>query len=233
VLVHPALGLAANRESVLVLGGGDGLAIREVLRHPDVRAVTLVDLDPDMTRLGRSFPALRQQNGGAMSDPRVRVVNQDAYRFLETDPQRYGAIIADLPDPNGEALAKLYSDTFYRLCRRRLARGGVLVTQATSPFFSRDAFWCVARTVRAAGLKTLPIHAYVPSFGDWGFVLAAERELTLEGVRLPPGLRFLTPALLPALPTFGGDVAEVPVDVSTIDHPQVLRYYLEGSRQWD
>src|SRR5207244_1213992 len=124
----------------------DGLGVREALKWPDVRHVTLVDLDPAMTELGRTYPALVRQNAGALNDPRVTVVHTDAHRFLETSTERYGVIIADLPDPNGDALAKLYSVEFYRLARRRLARGGVFVTQATSPYFSREAYWCVVRS---------------------------------------------------------------------------------------
>lgn len=235
-LVHPAMSLAANRESVLVLGGGDGLGVREVLRHGDVRQVTLVDLDPAMVELGRSFPAVREANRSALHDPRVRVVTVDAHRFLETTADRYGVIIADLPDPNGEALARLYSVEFFRLARRHLARGGVFATQGTSPFFSRDAFWCIVRTMRRAGFQVTPTHAYVPSFGDWGFILGAERPLRLEGCPLPKGLRFLTPELLPRLALFEADTAEagvVGVVPSTVDHPVVLRYYLNDSRRWE
>ena len=232
-LIHPTLALAANREEVLVLGGGDGLGIREVLRWPDVKRVTLVDLDPEMTHLGRTYPALRAQNRNAFGDSRVRVVNTDAHAFLEHSADRYGAIIADLPDPNGDALAKLYSVEFYRLARRHLARGGVFVTQASSPFFSREAFWCTAKSVKEAGFHTLPVHANVPSFGDWGFVLGAERDLSVSGLHLPAGLRFLTPAVVSTLPVFDGDMSEVPVETSTVDHPRILRYYLDGTRRWD
>ncbi|HTE17458.1 MAG TPA: polyamine aminopropyltransferase, partial [Armatimonadota bacterium] len=256
-LVHPAMGVAANREEVLILGGGDGLAVREVLRWPEVRRVTLVDLDPVVTGLARSFPALRTLNGAALDDPRVDVVNTDAHAFLERRPERYGVIIADLPDPNGDALAKLYSVEFYRLARRHLSPGGVLVTQASSPFFSREAFWCITRTVEAAGLAVRPIHTYVPSFGDWGFVLAAEprtggrrsirpaqpgsaREPAAGGepldpgrTRLPEGLRYLTPEVTRTLSVFGADTGSIPVDVSTVDHPRILRYYLDGAGKWD
>jgi spermidine synthase len=232
-LVHPAMSLAANREEILILGGGDGLVAREALRWPEVRSVTLVDLDPAMTQLGRQFPALKAQNRGSLFDPRVRVVNTDAHAFLERTSDRYGVIIADLPDPNGDALAKLYSVEFFRLARRHLARGGVFVTQASSPFFSREAFWCVARTIRAAGLRTLPTHAYVPSFGDWGFILAAEQRPDLGRVKLPAGLRYLTPEVVRTLPVFDGDSKEVPVETSTVDHPRILRYYLDGARRWD
>lgn len=232
-LVHPAMALSASRREVLILGGGDGLGVREALRHPDVERVTLVDLDPAMTRLGRSFPALRSLNANALSDPRVRVVNQDAHTFLERGAGQYGVIIADLPDPNGDALAKLYAVEFYRLAKRHLSPGGVFITQATSPFFSRDAFWCIARSMRKAGFRVRPIHCYVPSFGDWGFCLGADRDLSLAGLKLPPGLKYLTPHLAPTLSTFEADSGETEVEVSTVDHPRILRYYHDDARRWD
>jgi spermidine synthase len=232
-LIHPAMGLSASRGDVLLLGGGDGLGVREVLRWPEVRSVTLVDLDPEMTKLGRTYPAVREQNRHALDDPRVKVINTDAHAFLERTAERFGVIVADLPDPNGDALAKLYSVEFYRLARRHLSPGGVFVTQASSPFFSRDAFWCTASSVEKAGFHTLPIHTYVPSFGDWGFVLAAERDLKLTGDRLPPGLRYLSPEVVRTLPVFDGDTSRVPVEPSTVDHPRIIHYYLNGARRWD
>jgi spermidine synthase len=232
-LVHPPMAAAANRHEVLILGGGDGLGVREVLRWPEVRRVTLVDLDPAMTGLGRTYPALVRQNAGALNDPRVTLVHTDAHRFLETSAERYGVIIADLPDPNGDALAKLYSVEFYRLARRRLARGGVFVTQATSPYFSREAYWCVVRSMRRAGFKVHPYHAYVPSFGDWGFAIGAEREFSLSGLTQPPGLRYLNPGLMRVIPVFDADTGEVETEVSDLDHPRILHYYLEGNKRWD
>jgi spermidine synthase len=232
-LVHPAMGLAASARNVLVLGGGDGLGVREVLRHFQVETVTLVDLDPEITRLAVTFPGLRELNGAALEDARVRVVNRDAHAFLEETADRFDVIIADLPDPSGDALAKLYSVEFYRLVRRHLSPGGVFVTQASSPFFSREAFWCIVRSMEEGGFTLTPIHAYVPSFGDWGFILAAERELDPTGVSLPEGLRFLTPDLLPVLTVFDRDTERVEVEPSRVDHPRILRYYRDGSRQWD
>jgi spermidine synthase len=234
-LVHPALGLSRNVEEVLVLGGGDGLGVREVLKHPGVRRVTLVDIDPAMTRLGRSYPALVRINRGALNDGRVRIVHDDAYKFLERDAVRYGVIIGDLPDPNNEALAKLYSREFYRLVRQRLARGGVFVTQATSPYFARDAFWCINLTLEEAGWKTTPFHVYVPSFGDWGFVLAGEeRAPRLADARVSVPTRFLRAESLTALGVFDADIARPDdVDASSLDHPRVLRYYEGGARRWE
>lgn len=233
-LIHPAMALTASRQDILMLGGGDGLAVREALRYPDVRSITLVDLDPEMTRLGRTFPALKELNRASFQNPRVRIVHDDAHHFLETTSQRYGVMVADLPDPNGDALAKLYSEQFYRLARRHLSPSGIFVTQATSPFFSREAYWCIAHTMRRAGFQVKPVHTYVPSFGDWGFLLGANQEPRLDRVRtLPTGLHYLTPDVLRTLEVFDGDTAEVPAEVSTVDHPQILRYYLRNARRWD
>jgi len=232
-LVHPALSLAPAAETVLVLGGGDGLAIRELLKYPQVRAITLVDIDPAMTRLGRTFPALVALNGGALNDRRVTLVHEDAHQFLTRHAQLYDVIIGDLPDPNTETLAKLYSVEFYKLVKRHLAATGIFVTQATSPFFARDAFWCIKNTVEEAGFHVAPYHAYVPSFGDWGFVLASPLALHRERAALNAPTRFLTAESMRELFVWSRDVAEVPVDVSTMDRPAILTYYLGGVRLWE
>ncbi len=232
-LVHPAMALAPVAENVLLLGGGDGLAAREVLKYPAVKRVPLVDIDRRMTRLGATYPAFAGLNRGALRDPRVRVVNEDAYRFLERETALYDVVVADLPDPNNDVLAKLYSTQFYRLAHRHLAATGVFVTQASSPYFSRDAFWCIARTAEAADMHVLPYHAYVPSFGDWGFVLAASHRLPLDRLRLTVPVRYLTQELLPHLFVFPKDAGPVDVDVSTLDRPVVLQYYLDATKRWE
>lgn len=231
-LVHPAMSIAGKPSRVLILGGGDGLAVREVLRHPEVEEVVLVDLDPAITSLAQTFPPLRELNGGVLNDRRVRIVNRDAMSFLQSGSDRFDVVIADLPDPNGEPLAKLYSREFFGLAGRRLARDGALVTQATSPFFSRRAYWCIERTVAAAGFKTLPYHAQVPSFGDWGWVLATHFDADLTQVRIPPGTRYLTPAVLRTLAVFDPDSDRLPAEVSTLDRPNVLGYYLSSAQSW-
>ncbi len=205
-LVHVPLSLTEAPRRVLLLGGGDGLAAREVLKHPGVRRVDLVDLDPEMTRLFSTSPMLVALNRGALSDPRVRVHNLDAQKFLERSAESWDVMIIDLPDPNNEGLAKLYSRSFYRLAAKHLSPGGLFVTQASSPFYATDAFWCVANTIAATTLSSaggrlyaLPYHADVPSFGEWGFVIGAPRPLIPARARLPRGLetRYLTAALLP------------------------------------
>ncbi len=235
-LVHPALEEAPDRSRVLILGGGDGLAAREVLRHRGVEEVVVVDIDPEMTELGRSFEPFVRLSLDALNDPRVRVVNEDAFKFLQRDAGSYGAVLADLPDPNHETLAKLYSVPFYRLIRRRLAPGGVLAVQSTSPLQAPEAFWCIHRTLEAVfceGVeppcdRVLPYHLLVPSFGDWGFQLAARDAPARLPETGPPGTRFFGPAAARTMAVFPRDLREREVRPSTLIDPVVLRYYARG-----
>jgi spermidine synthase len=222
-LVHPAL--AGPAERVLVLGGGDGLALREVLRHPGVRRAVEVELDPDVLRLAREDRRLVELNGGSLADPRVEVHVADAFGWLRAATERFDAVVVDMPDPDSAAVAKLYSVEFYALARRVLAPGGRLVVQAGSPAFAPRAFGCVLATVRAAGLATLPYHVDVPTFGDWGFVLAAEG--TVPALRLDPAApppRSLDAAALAAAAVFPPDRRPPDVPPSTLDDPRITRY---------
>ena len=223
-LVHPALATHPRPRRVLVLGGGDGLAVREILRYPAVERVTLVDLDSEMTRLFTANPLLATVNAGALRDPRVRVVNADAFVWLADVGETFDVVIADFPDPHNFSLGKLYSRTFYRVLRARLAPGGLAALQATSPMFARRSFWCIVETVRSAGLTARPYHVYVPSFGEWGFVLAGD-ETWAPPHAYPAGLRFLTAEATPALFAFPPDMAAVPVEVNRLDNQILVHYY--------
>lgn len=233
-LVHPVMAAAPRHEQILVLGGGEGLALREILKHPDVGQVTVVDLDPAVVELGRTHPLVRELNGGSLDDPRVKVVNTDAFKFVEDAETLYDVVIADLPDPNNASLSRLYSHEFYALLRRHLAKSGVMVTQATSPYFARKAFWTIVETMRGAGLHVHPYHAYVPSFGDWGFVLAADRPLAPETLKVTVPTRYLDDELLRGLFTIEKDLRVSPRPrVSTLDAPLVLGAYLDGWKHWN
>jgi spermidine synthase len=232
-LVHIPVALARPPERVLILGGGDGLAVREVLKYPSVQHVTVVDIDPEVVRLARTLPELKALNGGALADSRVAVGHEDAFRFLERNEERFGLVVSDLPDPNNEALAKLYTREMFRLAARALAADGVLVTQASSPYFAREAFWCIAATVAASGLETRPYHVYVPSFGDWGFVAAGRRG----ALRSTPGLadldyRFLTASVARECFSFPRDAGppRSSAPVNTLMTPILLALYNRG---WD
>jgi spermidine synthase len=223
-LVHPAMASHVAPRRVLVLGGGDGLAVREVVKYPAVEQVTLVDLDAEMTRLFADNPLLTGVNDGALRNPRVRVVNADAFVWLTETRETFDVVIVDFPDPHSFSLGKLYSRSFYRVLRARLAPGAIMAVQATSPMFARRSFWCIVETVRSAGLAVRPYHVYVPSFGEWGFVLAGGEPMATPRA-YPPGLRFLTVEATPALFAFPPDMAPVPVEINRLDNQILVHYY--------
>ncbi len=223
-LVHPGLAAARSRASVLVLGGGDGLAVREILKYPDVKQVTLVDLDEGMTALFRTHDRLSALNLRSLNDPRVRVINADAFTWLDEHPAQFDFVIIDFPDPSNYHVGKLYTSAFYRLVRQHMAPGAFLSVQSTSPMFARQSFWSIVATLEGAGLRTSPYHVYVPSFGEWGFVLAGSESYVVPS-RLPPGLRFLTVATLPALFDFPADMGKVAALPNRLNDQVLVRYY--------
>lgn len=175
-LVHPAMKLASDCSKILILGGGDGLAAREVLKHPKVKAITLVDIDSIMTDLAKKNPILTRINQGSMNNPKVSIFNYDASKFLLSDSSLYNVIIIDLPDPDSIDLMHLYSKSFYEDIRKRLTKGGIIVTQATSPFFAKKAFLCIWKTIKKAGFTTLPYHNQIPTLGEWGWIIGAKKN---------------------------------------------------------
>jgi spermidine synthase len=224
-LVHPAMLLSNNPKRVLVLGGGDGLALREILKYPSVERVTLVDLDPEMTKLSSAFPLLAKLNQNSFSDPRVNVINEDAFIWVEkTTEPLYDTAIVDFPDPNTFALGKLYTTRFYRLLKTRLTENAAVSVQSTSPMFARNSYWCIIRTLEAAGFFVRPYYTAVPSFGLWGYALA--RSSTFDVPRNPPpGLKFLDEQTLAAMFTLSKDIEPVPVEINRLDNQVLVRYY--------
>jgi len=224
-LVHPAMLLSNNPKRVLVLGGGDGLALREILKYPSVEHVTLVDLDPEMTKLSSAFPLLAKLNQNSFSDPRVQVINEDAFIWVEkTWEPLYDAAIVDFPDPNTFALGKLYTTRFYRLLKSRLTESAGVSVQSTSPMFARNSYWCIIRTIEAAGFFVKPYYTAVPSFGLWGYALA--RSSSFETPQNPPaGLKFLDEQTLAAMFTLSKDIEPVPVEINRLDNQVLVRYY--------
>jgi spermidine synthase len=230
-LVHPAMAAAGTPRRVLILGGGDGLAMREVLKYRGVERVTLVDLDPKMTALSESFPPLGELNGHSLRDPRVEVVNEDAMIWIARSRERFDAVVIDFPDPNSFALGKLYTTRFYRMLRERLEPGAAVSVQCTSPLVARMSYWCVIRTMEAAGFHVRPYQTTVPSFGVWGFALAkltpfdAPREVTVP-------VRYLDPATLATMFVFPRDMTPVPVEINRLDNQMLVRYYEDEWRKW-
>ncbi len=226
-LVHPALAAQGAPKRVLVLGGGDGMAVREILKYPSVEHVTLVDLDPRMTELFTHEPMLSALNRGSLRDARVQITNADAFGWLEQHPDAmFDAIVVDFPDPSNFALGKLYTTSFYALVDQHLAAGGYAVIQTTSPLIARRSFWTVVATVEAVGLTATPYHAHVPSFGEWGFVIASRRPWHRPAV-LPEGLKFLTLPGIDALLDFPADMARVPAEPNRLSNQVLVRTFEE------
>jgi spermidine synthase len=225
-LVHPPMAAHGAPRKVAVLGGGDGMAVREILKYPAVESVTLVELDPAMTRLFRDDPALRRLNGDALSSPKVRIVNQDAFQWLQELPaqETFDVIVVDFPDPTNFAIGKLYTNSFYALLDQRLSASGYAVVQTTSPLIARQSFWTVVATIESVGLRATPYHAHVPSFGEWGYVLASRRPWRAPEA-LPPGLRFLDLPTLALLFDFPRDMARVDAAVNRLSNQVLVHTY--------
>jgi spermidine synthase len=223
-LVHPGLAALPGARRVLVLGGGDGLAVREILRYPDVRSITLVDLDSEMTRLFSTRPEFTALNQGSLTNARVHVINADAFPWLDTNTEQFDFVVVDFPDPTSYALGKLYTTTFYRLLARHLSEGGLMVVQSTSPLFARQSYWCIVATLKQAGLRTYPYHVYVPSFGEWGFVIGSVHEYS-PPTELPAGLRFLSAGELPGLFSFPNDMLPIAAEPNRLNDQALVRYY--------
>lgn len=228
-LVHPALAAVARPRRVLLFGGGDGLAAREALKVPAVERITQVELDPAMVRLFSRTPRLVDLNQASYASPKLEVVNQDAFVWLKeqagrADRPQFDAIIVDFPDPSNFSIGKLYSQTFFRMLRQVLAPGGAVAVQSTSPFVARRSFWCVVTTLEAAGFATVPYHAYVPSFGEWGFVLAGTTAPE-PGDRYPEGLRYVSAQTFSDMRHFPADMARVPAEVNRLDSQPLVRTF--------
>ena len=250
-LVHPAMSAFGAPRRVAVLGGGDGMAVREVLKYPSVESVTLVELDPNMTHLFSQDPAMVRLNGGSLSSPKLTIVNTDAFQWLQGkgtersaqvkggarragDTEQsvlppalldtFDVIIVDFPDPTNFSIGKLYTNSFYALLAERLSASGYAVIQTTSPLVARQSYWTVASTVESVGLTATPYHANVPSFGEWGYILASHRPWRMP-TSLPQGLRFLTPQTLPLLFDFPKDMARVPAEVNRLSNQVLVTTY--------
>ncbi len=229
-LVHPAMAAAARTERVLLLGAGDGLALRELWKHPHVREVVQIELDPAMTALARRSPWLRTLNEGSLEDRRLRIVHEDAFVWLgeaaRYEEPPFDVAIVDFPDPRNYALGKLYSRAFYRRLATVMAEDAVVAVQSTSPLEARRAFWSIARTMEAAGWNVLPYHRAVPSFGVWGFLLASRRPIEVRPSRLPRGLHTLDAASWRAMTVFPPDMGRIEVPVQRLDDQALVRLYL-------
>ncbi|MGK0290310.1 MAG: spermidine synthase [bacterium] len=273
-LVHPVLSALKRKKKILVLGGGDGLAVREILKYTSVEEITLVDIDPAMTKLAQTNPLLVKQNQGSLNhqktkvipalgvskgekitlsmngrgffnrhksvkNVKVNVLNLDAFQFIDSVSDIYDAIIIDFPDPNNLALSKLYSFEFYNHLKKKLAYDGLIIQQSTSPSQAKEAFLLIARTMKAAEFTPVPIHQYIPTFGEWGWWIAGHQKrfptqkslksFIQKKAKLPTKLKYITNDLLNASFVFGKGALETKQnDINKILDDRIFQYYLKA-----
>lgn len=238
-LVHPVMHLHEAPKSVLVLGGGDGVAVRELLKYPNLEKIVLVDLDPRVTTLAQNHPILLGINDDALNHPMVEVINQDGFTYLESIKARYDIIIADFPDPRTVDLGRLYSQEFYWLCKQALRADGYMITQAGSPYYAQQAFECIGLTMTRAGFTTLPLHNQVPTLGEWGWVIGSktpQKQLaaTLQSKEVQVPTQWLNKDAFTLISSFGKQVFKKQYNKTKpnrIHDPVLYRYYLAGN--WD
>ncbi|TFF40197.1 polyamine aminopropyltransferase [Mucilaginibacter psychrotolerans] len=224
-LVHPGLQALPNARNVLVMGGGDGLAVREILKYPNIKSVTLVDLDKGMTGLFKSNRMLLNLNKSSLLSPKVMVINADAFTWLRQNKTKFDFMVIDFPDPSNYSVGKLYTNSFYKLAKGILAPGGIMVIQATSPYVAPKSFWTVDTTLRSVGLHTIPYHNYVPSFGEWGYIMATENPVYKKPSMFLPGMRFITKESLDLMFYFPKDMAKVQTEVNKLNNQVLVKYF--------
>lgn len=233
-LVHPVMSQAKQHDHVLILGGGDGLAANEILKYEDVQDITLVDLDPAVTDMAKTEPRLLDLNNRSLLNDKVTIHNQDAFTYLKETDQIYDVIIVDLPDPNDESLNKLYTEEFYSLVRNHMHPEGAMIVQATSPVFATESYWTIDETIRATGLETKNLHLDVPSFGNWGFVMASRNPINPENLEVTVSTEYLKSSMIPGMTEFGKDEdkeitnvdgEEVTLRPNTLVDPHLIEIY--------
>ena len=234
-LVHTPFSTGRSITNVLILGGGDGLAIREVLKYSSVENITLVDLDPLITKLGKENYYLKELNNKSLFHKKVKILNKDAFVFLKEVDEKYDLIISDLPDPNNVSLARLYSIEFYKYLNMKLAENGIFVTQATSPFYAKETFWCINRTIKKSGIDYIyPYHVNVPSFAEWGFVMASKTPLEVKKMSVSvDNTRFFNQDSLQKSFVFEKDLLTNKKNYSSLESPVVLGFYLKEWQYWN
>ena len=184
-----------------------------------------------MTQAFTQRDELVKLNHKSFSDSRVQVVNADAAIWLQRNQDMFDAVIIDFPDPSSFALGKLYSVPFYGIVKKHVSEHGLIVVQSTSPFFAPHAYWTIDATLREVGLHTFPYHLYVPSFGEWGFVIAtphSDYDIP-QTYRLP--MRYLTQETTREMFAFPPDMQRLPMQPNRLDTQSLVREFEQDWRQ--
>ncbi|MFA6236058.1 MAG: polyamine aminopropyltransferase [Bacteriovorax sp.] len=225
-LVHVGLASIRDPKKILVLGGGDGLAVREILKYPSVEKITLVDLDPEMTRLFSTNHLLTKLNDNALNSSKLNIINADAFIWLKQNRELFDFIIVDFPDPSNYSIGKLYTNAFYLLLNKSLTAYGAGVVQSTSPYVAKKSFWCVNTTLKSVGLLTTPYHVYVPAFGDWGYILFSKSPFKPSD-KIPAQLKYLSHDIINTLMVFPPDMLVAASEINKLNNQVLVKYFEE------
>ena len=231
-LVHIPFLYTPKHDRVLILGGGDGLAAREILKYDDVKEIVLVDIDPKMTELCSTNQEICKMNNNSLTNEKVKILNEDAYKYVETNQEKFDVIIIDLPDPNNETLNKLYTNVFYNYIKANLTDTGVAVTQSTSPYYAKKSFWCINKTAKTQFENVIPYHLQVPTFGEWGFNLMYNGERKMG--ELTVDTKYITNENISHVFSFGADEKYDldKIEVNDMFKPCLIEYYNEEVENW-
>ncbi|OQX97398.1 MAG: spermidine synthase [Bacteroidetes bacterium 4572_128] len=240
-LVHPVMQMSKNPCDILVMGGGDGCAVREILKYDMVKNITLIDLDPEMTKIGKENHIFRKLNENAFHNKKVKIFNEDAFNFLEKTQNFYDVIIIDLPDPRTIELGRLYSYEFYKQCYKHLRKNGFVITQAGSPYYATKSFLCIDKTMSKAGFETQKLHNQILTLGEWGWIIGAKNmkknflKKTIKNLKFKNiHTKWLNNEAMSLMSSFGKNIYVYEIDtieINSIHNPVLYNYYLKGN--WD
>jgi len=229
-LIHPAMGRLVDPTATLILGGGDGMAAREILKYQSVKTIDLVDLDKDMTDLFRKNKGLLELNSASLQSSKVSIHNEDAFQWIRSNERKFDFAAVDFPDPANYSLGKLYTVSFYRELYKAMKDDGIVVVQATSPYVAKHSFWIINESIRRAGFKTVPYHCHVPSFGEWGYILATKSDQVADVLtNLPKGLRFIEKDSWSVLTNFSPDMRVDKSPYNTLNNQVLVNTF---DREW-
>ena len=225
-LVYPAVLKHPEAKTVLILGGGDGLALREILKLKQIEKVVLVDLDDQMIDLFKKNALLTNLNKNSLNDPKLTIINKDAFIWLKQNTTLYDLAIIDFPDPSNYSVGKLYTTSFYKLLHQSLSPNGIAVVQSTSPYFASKSFWCINNTIKSVGFQTTPYHSYVPSFGEWGYTIATKNNDFKVPEKFVAGLKFLNKETMQQMLVFPADMTtSANLLVNKLNNQELVQYF--------
>ncbi len=231
-LVHIPMMYAKNHSRVLILGGGDGLAARELLKYNDIEEIVLVDIDKEMTDLCSNNKQIVELNNNSLKDDKVTIINEDGYIYVQENQKKFDVIIIDFPDPNNENLNKLYTNVFYNYIKANLNKNGVMVCQSTSPYYAKKSFWCINKTIKSQFDTVIPYHLQVPSFGEWGFNVAFNGENQIKDLVIET--QYLNSENINSMFVFGKDeiISLDKIEENNMFKPTLITYYNEEVQNW-